>query len=241
MSSAAVWHEVECGGYSADLETWARLAEAAGEGRVLELGCGTGRVALHLARRGHELWAVDADPPLLAALEAQASREGLSIQVVCADVRALGLDREFELIIAPMQLVQMLGGTAARRATLARAATHLSDGGRLAAAIVERPAASLAHAAAALPDVRERQGWIYSSLPTIVPTAGGDLEIRRLRQAVSPDGSLSEEDHVDRLEALDAEWLESEAEASGLRPLDRLDVPAAEGYLGATVVVLGRA
>ena len=105
--------------------------------------------------------------------------------MACADVRALALDREFELIIAPMQLVQMLEGTAARRATLARAATHLLGAGRLAAAIVERPAASLAHAAVALPDVRERHGWVYSSLPTIVPMAGGDLEIRRLRQAVS--------------------------------------------------------
>jgi SAM-dependent methyltransferase len=241
VSSAAVWHEVECGGYSADLETWERLAGAAGEGGILELGCGLGRVALHLARRGHELWAVDADPTLLTALAAQASRERLGIQVACADVRALALDRDFELIIAPMQLVQMLGGTAARRVMLTQAATHLSGAGRLAAAIVELPATSLAHAAAALPDVRERRGWVYSSLPTIVPMAGGDLEIRRLRQAVSPDGSLSEEDHVDRLDTLDADRLEAEAETSGLRPLDRLDVPAAEGYLGATVVVLERA
>ena len=52
MSSAAVWHEVECGGYAADLPVWERLADAAG-GAVLELGCGTGRVALRLASRGN--------------------------------------------------------------------------------------------------------------------------------------------------------------------------------------------
>ncbi len=240
MSSAAVWHEVECGGYSADLEVWEGLAEHAGD-TVLELGCGTGRVSVHLARRGHPIWAVDADPSLLAALETRASREGLAIRTACADVRALALERQFELIVAPMQLVQMLGGEAGRRAALTRAAAHLSSTGRLATAIVERPAASLERAAAALPDVREREGWVYSSLPTIVPMEGGDLEIRRLRQAVSPDGSLSEEDHVDRLQALDADRLEAEAAASGLRPSARLEVPAADGYLGATVVVLRRA
>jgi SAM-dependent methyltransferase len=240
VSSPALWHEVECGGYTADLVTWERLAEAT-RGEILELGCGTGRVAAHLARRGHRLRAVDFDPVLLEALAAQASRERLPIRVACADVRALALERRFELVIAPLQLLQMLAGEPARRATLARAAAHLCGEGRLAAAIVERPAASLDRATTALPDVRERGGWVYSSLPTIVPTAGGEIEIRRLRQAVSPDGSLSEEDHVDRLQALDADRLEAEAGTAGLRPLDRLDVPAADGYLGATVVILGRA
>ena len=138
MSSAAVWHEVECGGYAADLPAWERLADGA-EGPLLELGCGTGRVALHLARAGHELWAVDADPALLEALEARASRERLPISVACADVRSLQLEREFELVIAPMQLIQMLGGAAARRAMITSAVAHLTDGGRLAMAVVEDP------------------------------------------------------------------------------------------------------
>lgn len=237
MSSAAVWHEVECGGYSADLPTWEGLAASAG-GAVLELGCGTGRVCIHLARRGHAVWGVDADPTLLEALEAQASREGLPVRTACADVRALALERRFELIVAPMQLFQMLGGEAGRRAALGRVAAHLSGGGRLAVAIVERPAGSLERPTAALPDVRERDGWVYSSLPTIVPTEGGNLEIRRLRQAVSPDGSLSEEDHIDRLEALDAGRLEQEAADCGLLPSARLDIPAADGYLGAVAVVV---
>jgi hypothetical protein len=57
---------------------------------------------------------------------------------------------------------------------------------------------------------------------------------------VSPDGSLSEEQHTDRLDALDADALEAEAEASGLRPAGRLEVPPADGYLGSTVVILER-
>ena len=49
-----VWHEVECGGYAADLALWERAGRRA-DGPVLELGSGTGRVALHLARRGSEV------------------------------------------------------------------------------------------------------------------------------------------------------------------------------------------
>jgi SAM-dependent methyltransferase len=240
VSSAALWHEVECGGYSADLPVWEELADA-GAGPLLELGCGTGRVALHLARRGHEVWAVDADPALLQALEANASRERLAIRPACADVRSLALGRQFELVIAPMQLIQMLAGADERRVAMERAATHLPSTGRLALAVVEHPASSLDRATAGLPDIRERDGWVYSSLPTMAPTPGGGVEIRRLRQAVAPDGELSEEDHVDRLDALDADALEAEATRVGLRPMGRVEVPATEGYLGTTVVILGGA
>ena len=239
MSSAAVWHDVECGGYAADLPIWERLA-CASDGPVLELGCGTGRVALRLAARRNEVWAVDADASLLEVLRARATAQGLSVRAVCADVRALDLDREFELIVAPMQLLQMLGSTAARRRALERVTRHLSPGGRLAAALVEAAPASPAGPAAALPDVRELEGWVYSSLPVASLSDHGVLEIRRLRQAVSPDGALTEEEHTDRLDALSADALESEAKALGMQPAGRLDIPPADGYLGSTVVVLER-
>jgi SAM-dependent methyltransferase len=239
VSSAAIWHEVECGGYAADLPVWERLAGAA-TGPVLELGCGTGRVALRLAAGGNEVWGVDADASLLEALQAGRAAQGLGVRAICADVRALDLDRQFDLILAPMQLLQLLGSKAARHAALERAAGHLAPGGRLAAAIVEPPSASLDGPAVALPDVRELDGWVYSSLAAAHVTAGGDLEIRRYRQAVSPGGSLSEEEHTDRLDALDADTLEAEAATLGLRRAGRLEVPPGDGYLGSTVVILER-
>ena len=236
MSSAAVWHEVECAGYAADLPVWEGLA--ASGGAVLELGCGTGRVALRLASLGSEVWAVDVDPSLISALRAQAAARGVAVRTACADVCSLDLGREFELILAPMQLVQMLGSTAARRTALERVAGHLPPGGSLAASIVETASASPAGPRAALPDVRELEGWVYSSLPVASLTGGGALEIHRLRQAVSPDGVLSEEEHTDRLDALSADTLESEATTVGLRAAGRLEIPPADGYLGSTVVVL---
>src|ERR687897_3429208 len=69
------WHEVECGTYSADLPLWEELAEEHG-GPVLELGCGTGRVALHLARRGHEVLGIDSEGELVEPLNARAGAAG---------------------------------------------------------------------------------------------------------------------------------------------------------------------
>jgi hypothetical protein len=159
-----------------------------------------------------------------------------------ADIRALELDRDFGLVIAPMQVIQMLGGGASRLTALRHAARHLAAGGRLAAAIVERPATSVEGVgAAAMPDVRELDGWIYSSLAVAVSEDDGGLEIHRLRQAVSPEGSLSEEEYTERLETLDADTLEAEAGSAGLRPVERLEVPSTDGYLGSTVVVVERA
>jgi ubiquinone/menaquinone biosynthesis C-methylase UbiE len=78
----AIWHDVECGAYLADLDLWEELA-ADGGGRVLDVGAGTGRVALHLARAGHEVTALDRDPQLLRVLEQRAA--GLPVRTVVGD------------------------------------------------------------------------------------------------------------------------------------------------------------
>ena len=62
-----IWHDVENGSYTADLELWRELAAQA-HGPVLDLGAGTGRVARDLHAAGHEVHALDCDPELLAAV-----------------------------------------------------------------------------------------------------------------------------------------------------------------------------
>ena len=64
----AIWHDVECGAYDADLPLWEELADEAG-GPVLDLGCGTGRVALHLSRRGHRVLGLDTEASFLAVCD----------------------------------------------------------------------------------------------------------------------------------------------------------------------------
>jgi SAM-dependent methyltransferase len=239
MSSIAIWNDVECGGYAADLEAWEQLA-ATCSGPVLELGCGGGRVSLHLARAGHEIWAVDVQQGLVETVGARAAADALPVRADCADIRRLDLDREFELVIAPMQLIQMVGDEVERAPVLHRAAAHLAPGGRFAAAILEGLPDDLDGAPVPLPDVREIDGVVYSSLPVDVIAEDERLELRRVRQIVPPDGDLSESEHTDSLWLLEADTLEHEAAAAGLRPVERLAVPAADGYVGAVIVVLGR-
>jgi SAM-dependent methyltransferase len=239
MSSAAAWQDTECGAYSADLEAWEELA-ASCDGPLLELGCGTGRVCLHLGRRGHELWAIDVDGDLVAATASRAQAESLPVHALQADVRDARLDRTFELVIAPMHVIQMLDAREERSAALRGIAAHLRAGGRLAAAIVDGMPEDLETGAPPLPDVREIDGWVYSSLPVDFATDNGRLDLRRLRQAVSPEGELSESEHIDSLWLLTASDLEAEAEAAGMRPAGRIPVPPADGYIGSTVVVTER-
>src|SRR5207244_3963878 len=67
------WHDLECGGYRADFALWHELAQA-NPGPVLEVGAGTGRVALELARAGYAVTALDRDPALRAARGTRAAR-----------------------------------------------------------------------------------------------------------------------------------------------------------------------
>jgi SAM-dependent methyltransferase len=240
VSSAAAWQDVECGGYSADLEAWETLVDAH-EGPVLELGCGTGRVCLHLARRGHEIWAIDVDPEFVDATASRAQAEELPIHARCGDIRNARLDRAFDLVIAPMHVIQMLGGPTERTTALSAVAAHLGEGGRFAAAIVDGMPEDLETGTPPLPDVREIDGWMYSSLPVDFATDDSRLDLRRVRQAVSPDGELSESEHVDSLWLVTASELEQEANAAGMRPADRVLVPPAGGYIGSTIVVTERA
>jgi SAM-dependent methyltransferase len=232
-----VWHDAECGGYADDLGVWEALADRAA-GEVLDLGCGTGRVALHLAERGAGVVGVDSDPAVLRAMLERARARNLAVSGVCADVRALALGREFGLCVAPMQLLQLMGGSPGRRSLLGRARMHLAKGARLAAAIVEGvPPSALAPAGDALPDVREVAGIVHSSRPLGASLEGGTLAVRRLRQTVAPDGDLREAIHVDRLDVIDTGTVVAEAADCGLELSDRVEVPAGEAHVGSTVLV----
>jgi SAM-dependent methyltransferase len=231
--SAVVGHDVECGGYEADLGLWEELADVAG-GAILDLGCGTGRVALHLARRGHRVVGLDSDDALLAALEQRAA--GVPMEVELGDARRFDLGIQFGLVLAPMQLLQLFEASE-RVECLRCVAAHLRPGGRTAVAIVERMPAPEA-GAAPLPDVREVDGWVYSSLPIDTRVEDGAILVRRLRQVVSPQGESSDEINEIRLLHLSAEALEREALEAGLTPADRCDIPATEAHVGSTVLLL---
>jgi SAM-dependent methyltransferase len=231
-----IWHEVECGSYAADLGLWEELA-AKTTGAILDLGCGTGRVTLHLARRGHRVTAVDLDSALVATLAERAGQ--LPVETETGDARRLELPGDFELVLAPMQLVQLFDDAEQRILCLRSVGSHLSPGGLAAFAIVEAMPAPV-DSASPLPDTREVDGWVYSSLPVDAQVDDGSIRVRRLRQTVSPSGELAEDLYEVCLRRLDAAALEGEARRVGLRPLDRRAIPPTDDHVGSTVVLLER-
>jgi len=234
-SEAAIWHDVECGAYAADLRVWTTLADRCGD-PILELGAGTGRLAIHLARRGHRVIGLDNDELLIAALAERAA--GLPVTPLLADARGFELPEPVALALAPMQLLQMLADRAERLACLDSIAAQLLPGGRVAAAMVEgMPEPE--EGEPLLPDVRDVDGWVYSSLPLEAVVGPEHIHVRRLRQRVSPAGELTDTPDEVTICTLTADDLEAEAAEVGLVPIERLTIDPTADHVGSTVVVLG--
>ncbi len=93
-----------------DIAFWQRLASAA-TGPVLELGCGTGRVALPLARKGVTVVGIDRSDAMLARARTRVRRARLQnrLQLIRGDIRHLPFpDRSFPLVMAPYGILQSL-------------------------------------------------------------------------------------------------------------------------------------
>ena len=236
MDAAVIWHDVEHGSYEADLSLWRELAEAVG-GPILDLGAGTGRVAAELAAMGHVVVALDSDPELLAALAERDSR----VTTVTADARAFDLTMSFALVIAPMQLVHIVGGHDGRLAMLERVHAHLRPGGMFAAALAEPlDAVSGLDAVPPLPDMLESDRWVYSSQPVSVEERDGCVVVARRRQAVSPAGALEAELVEIALDLVTVEEFRAELETAGFGDVSSRGVPETPDHIGSTVVVCRR-
>jgi SAM-dependent methyltransferase len=247
-----VWHDLECGSYRVDLALWRELA-ARDPGSLLDIGAGTGRVALDLALAGHDVTAVDCDPVLLSALRERAGR--LRLQTVCADARSLELGRrDFDLCLVPMQTIQLLGGAAERGAFLRAARAHLRPGGLLACAILARvePFDCADGQIGPAPESTLVDGRLYVSRPTRVALLKRSVVIERDRRVFAPrrEGAsgaaddqdagveLSAEHDVIALERISAGDLEREGIAAGLRPEPVREVRSTADHVGSTVVML---
>lgn len=120
--------DYEAAGYDRDVPLYVELARESG-GPVLEMGCGTGRVLLPVARAGIEIAGVDASAVMLERLEARLAEEPAAVRrrvrAVRGDIRTVRVSGEFALVTAPFRVVQHLVERADQRAWLRNAARHL--------------------------------------------------------------------------------------------------------------------
>ncbi|KAB1187951.1 MULTISPECIES: class I SAM-dependent methyltransferase [Haloferax] len=79
----------------------ARASEV--DGRVLEVGCGTGRIYLELLRENIDAAGIDLSESMLDRLREKATAEGLEPEVWQADMREFTVDAPFDLVIVPFR------------------------------------------------------------------------------------------------------------------------------------------
>ena len=112
---------------------------------------------------------------------------------------------------------------------LGRLAELMAPGGTIALTLVDETTLLSAGAASTqiLPDMRELDGWVYSSEPLWVQVGDEALTVRRLRERVSPDGELSGPSTTTSSSGSAPRRLEHEAEEPGLRPAGRRQISPA--------------
>ena len=116
-----------------DVAWWCELAAAAPDGRVLELGAGTGRLTVDLARRATVV-AVDHDASALRRLHDRVDPG--SVRTVVGDATDLQLGERFGLVALPVSLLNEIPTLRGRRRLIHVAADHCRVDGRVAFALL---------------------------------------------------------------------------------------------------------
>ena len=117
-----------------DVAFYLQLAEAAG-GPVIEMGCGTGRVLIPLARAGITIHGMDSSQAMLdqlhASLESETAETRSRVSLTHGDIRSTDVGRRFALVTVPANVPHSFLERHEQRAWLANARRHLAPGGAL--------------------------------------------------------------------------------------------------------------
>lgn len=186
-------------GVPRDLGFYTELA-ASGGGPVLELGGGTGRLTLPIARRGTAVTAVELDPGMLAQLRSKLALEDAAVRarvdLVEADAVTLDLgDRRFARVLMPFNFLMLLTERAAQQDALRAAAAHLAPDGLLALDVMNPAAMTSTTGTSLSPSVQRRDprsGNTYIKFTaTSAVGADGCQHVHGRYDEILPDGHVA--------------------------------------------------
>lgn len=83
----------------AEVDRALKILKPRGDERILDLACGSGRHALELRKRGFAVVGADISPELIEIARGEAAAADLDIEFVLADIRELGFEEEFDLVL----------------------------------------------------------------------------------------------------------------------------------------------
>lgn len=101
---------------------------------VLDLGCGTGRHAIHLVQRGYSVTGVDVSPAMVERAKERAQKADLgpaTPQFTCGDLRKYRDSKQYDVVLALFHVMSYQVSNADLRAAMATATEHLAPGGLL--------------------------------------------------------------------------------------------------------------
>ena len=151
-------------------------------GPVLELGVGTGRIAVPIARAGVAVVGVDSSEEMLAVAREQAELAGVDLDLRFGDMRDPPVDEQFALVVTPFRTLLHMQTDDDRRAALAAVRARLREGGRFVFDVFT-PGAD---------DIAETHGRWIEREPGIFERADWDQESRTLVLRVSGNGAEAE-------------------------------------------------
>lgn len=103
--------------------------------RVLDIGCGQGRDALFIARRGHLVLGVDISPAGIDQMNRDARAEGLNLEGIVADITTFSPEGAFDILL--FDRVLHMVDACARAAAFGRLLAHVAPGGQV--LIIDEP------------------------------------------------------------------------------------------------------
>jgi SAM-dependent methyltransferase len=131
-SELAELYDLDCGAYREDIPYYRSLARKCSE-PILELGVGTGRVAVPLAESGLAIWGLDASPAMLARARCRAdARAKTSLHLIEGRLEDFDLEPRFGLAYAAFGTLHHLIDEDAIRSCMRLVARHLAPGGTFA-------------------------------------------------------------------------------------------------------------